>query len=214
MCDLIPGEVEGRLECSWRAKTFEPISVSLCSAATSFPSNSVAPQRQRPDSPPEWECEVYNFLATETSPCSHQGVSLISSSLRYFLTAGLFVLLPICQSWLSVLWLCCLSENVYGSVVYKTYSFYGAHGYTLNNTLSTWHQYKQILTYHRKSQAIYHFLLLCPAFTFQTVKTGTVGLWREKIRLIKGIFKPFYVFSLFCSHLIETGGLNTVLTIL
>lgn len=104
VCDLILGDMEGRLECSWRAKASESILVSLHSTATNFPSNSVAPQRQRPDSPPEQKCEVCDFLATETSPgSSHQGVSLISSSLRYLLTAGLFVLLPICRSWLFVL---------------------------------------------------------------------------------------------------------------
>lgn len=77
---LILGEVVERLECSQRAKA----SVSLCGAADNFLSNTAAPHRQRTDSLPELECEVCDFLATKTSGGSHQGVSLISTSRRYF----------------------------------------------------------------------------------------------------------------------------------
>lgn len=108
--DLIQGEVVERFERGGfhRRLNFlgqlEPISVPLRSAAANFLSNPATPLQQRPDSHPEQECEVCNFLATEnTSESSHQGVSLISTSLRYLLTTGLFILLPICQSWLFML---------------------------------------------------------------------------------------------------------------
>lgn len=97
--------------CSQKAKPsdqVEPISVPFCSAAADVLSNPAAPLRQRPDSHPEQECKVWQFLATEMpSNNSHQGLSLLSTGLRYFLPTGLFVLLPICQSWLLVLLSCC-----------------------------------------------------------------------------------------------------------
>jgi len=105
--DLIQGEVVERLERDSAHRRLnlldqrEPVPVSLCSAAANFLSNPAAPLRQRPDSHPEQACDF--STAKTSSNSSHQGVSLISTSLRYFLTTGLFVLLPICQSWLSVL---------------------------------------------------------------------------------------------------------------
>lgn len=92
---LIQGEVVERLERDRVHRRLnlldqlERISVLVWSAAANFLSNPAAPLRQRPDAGPKQECKVCDFLGTETSSdSSHQGASLISTSLRYFLATG------------------------------------------------------------------------------------------------------------------------------
>lgn len=109
--DLIQGEVVERLERDRVHRRLnlldqlERLSVPVWSAAANFLSNPAAPLRQRPDAGPKQECKVCDFLGTETSSdSSHQGASLISTQpqvLSHY--RRLFVLPPICQSWIFVL---------------------------------------------------------------------------------------------------------------